>query len=222
MIGGQEGEERRDDFFQKKLFGGRVRDGEGVGRARTRWTTPGSPGPPFMVCDFPAPLWPYASTAPLIPARTSSSVGRTASNTASLEAVGGKTASKENEGEPASVTSAPRVSTHEPRSDVASGRTRHTTRVLPLGARSVSAGDMSRGSASRRARLKCVRAKRGARRAEIGSGTLRFVKRATTPSKPRALDSTRWRTRSRRPPLSASPPRSRLLAPPAPPPAAAW
>jgi hypothetical protein len=35
--------------------------------------------------------------------------------------------------------------------------------VLPLGARSVSAGDMSRGSASRRARLKCVRAKRVAR-----------------------------------------------------------
>ena len=59
-----------------------------------------------MVCDFPAPLWPYASTAPLIPARTSSSVGRTASNTASLEAVGGKTASNENDGEPASVTSA--------------------------------------------------------------------------------------------------------------------
>lgn len=99
-----------------------------------------------MVCDFPAPLWPYASTAPLIPARTSSSVGRTASNTASLEAVGGKTASNENDGEPVSVTFAPHVPTHEPRSDDASGRTRHTTRVLPLGARSVSAGDMSRGS----------------------------------------------------------------------------
>ena len=97
-----------------------------------------------MVCDFPAPLWPYASTAPLIPARTSSSVGRTASNTASLEAVGGKTASNENDGEPASVTSAPHVPTHEPLSDDASGLTRHMTRVLPLGARSVSAGDIPR------------------------------------------------------------------------------
>ena len=117
-----------------------------------------------MVCDFPAPLWPYASTAPLIPARTSSSVGRTASNTASLEAVGGKTASNENDGEPASVTSAPHVPTHEPRSDDPSGRTRHTTRVLPLGACSVSAGDMSRGS-GRRARVKVTGA--SGRRTEI-------------------------------------------------------
>ena len=152
-------------------------------KKRARGTTP-SPFAPTIVCVFPAPLCPYAMTAPCMPRVTSSSVGSRYANTSAFSRAPSKTSSNaktcragdddDDGGGERSDTDAPSTEmTSPPPRDASAGRTRQTTFTPEEGA----AGDGGmRRNAPARARLRGGRGKLAPGRKHLHGSTFKVRK----------------------------------------------